>query len=94
MWIKVNQNLVTSRIKAFGNFSHHPEDMEVSAEHRLYYKQCPIDYKVDVRDGVTKDADCLRLNLYFDPTKRSEQLMQLDIDIKQQGDALETCWRN
>ena len=90
MWIKVNQNLVTSRIKAFGNFSHHPEDMEVSAEHRLYYKQCPIDYKVDVRDGVTKDADCLRLNLYFDPTKRSEQLMQLDIDIKQQGDALES----
>lgn len=88
MWIRVKQALVLERTRKFGNFSHCPEGMEVDEESRLYYKQYDLDYKVDVRQGCTKDSDRLKLNLYFDPVKRSEQLMQLDIDIKRQRDTL------
>lgn len=44
---------------------------------------------MDVRKGCTKDADGLRLNLYFDPVRRSAQSMDLDIDIERQRHALE-----
>ena len=88
MWIRVRQSMVLGRIREFGNFSHVPEGMEIDEESRLYYKQYDLDYKVDVRKGCTKSSDRLKLNLYFDPVKRSEQLMQLDIDIKRQQDTL------
>ena len=88
MWVRVKQSMVMSRIREFGNFSHCPEGMEVDEESRLYHKQYDLDYKVDVRQGCSKSADRLKLNLYFDPVRRSEQLMQLDIDIKRQHDAL------
>jgi transposase len=88
MWVRVKQTMVMSRILEFGNFSHCPEGMEVDEDSRLYHKQYDLDYKVDVRQGCSKSSDRLKLNLYFDPVRRSEQLMQLDIDIKKQRDAL------
>ncbi len=88
MWVRVKQSMVMDRIRKFGNFSHCPEGMEVDEESRLYYRQYDLDYKVDVRQGCSKSADRLKLNLYFDPVRRSEQLMQLDIDIKRQRDML------
>lgn len=88
MWVRVKQTMVMSRIREFGNFSHCPEGMEVDETSRLYYKQYDLDYKVDVRHGCSKSSDRLKLNLYFDPVRRSEQLMQLDIDIKKQQDML------
>ena len=88
MWIRVRQSMVLGRIREFGNFSHAPEGMEIDEESRLYYKQYDLDYKGDVRKGCTKSSDRLKLNLYFDPVKRSGQLMQLDIDIKRQRDTL------
>lgn len=88
MWVRVKQAMVMNRIREFGNFSHCPYGMEVDEESRLYHKQYDLDYKVDVRQGCSKNADRLKLNLYFDPVRRSEQLMQLDIDIKRQHDTL------
>jgi len=88
MWVRVKQSMVLNRIREFGAFSHSPEGMDIDEESRLYYRQYDLDYKVDVRQGVTKDSDRLKLNLYFDPVKRSEQLMQIDIDIKKQRETL------
>ena len=89
MWVKVRQAMVLSRIREMGTFSHCPDGMEVDEERHVYYRQYDLDYKVDVRKGCTKDADRLKLNLYFDPVRRSTQLMELDIDIKRQRRALE-----
>ena len=89
MWVKVRQKMVLDRIRAFGSFIHSPEGMEVDEDSRIYYRQYDIDYKVEVRSGVEKDADRLRLNLYFDPMRRSEELTSLDVAIKHQRAALE-----
>lgn len=89
MWVKVRQAMVMDRIREFGVFSHSPRGMEVDEEKRIYHKQYELDYKVDVRKGCTKDSDRLRLNLYFDPVRRSEELMEMDIDIKRQQRELE-----
>jgi hypothetical protein len=89
MWVKVRQKMVLDRIRAFGSFIHSPEGMEVDEDSRIYYRQYDIDYRVEVRPGVEKDADRLRLNLYFDPVRRSEELTSLDVAIKRQRAALE-----
>ena len=81
--------MVLERIRAFGSFAHFPEGMEVDEGSRIYCRQYDIDYKVEVRAGAEKDADRLRLNLYFDPVRRSEELTSLDVAIKRQQAALE-----
>ena len=89
MWVKVRQKMVLDRIRAFGSFVHCPEGMEVDEDSRMYYRQYDIDYRVEVRAGAEKDADRLRLNLYFDPVRRSEELTSLDVAVKRQRAALE-----
>ena len=89
MWVKVRQAMVMDRIRQLGEFSHSPQGMEVDEEKRIYHRQYELDYKVDVRKGCTKGSDRLRLNLYFDPVRRSEELMEMDIDIKRQQRELE-----
>ena len=94
MWVKVRQKMVLDRIRAFGSFIHCPDGMEVDEDSRIYHRQYDIDYKVEVRSGVGKDADRLRLNLYFDPVRRSEELTSLDVAIKRQRSALEEILRD
>lgn len=94
MWVKVRQKMVLDRIRAFGSFVHCPDGMEVDEESRIYYRQYDIDYKVEVRSGAEKDADRLRLNLYFDPVRRSEELTSLDVAVKRQRAALEEILQN
>lgn len=89
MWVKVRQKMVLEKIRAFGSFVHSPEGMEVDEDSRIYSRQYDIDYKVEVHAGAEKDADRLRLNLYFDPVRRSEELTSLDVAIKRQRAALE-----
>lgn len=89
MWVKVRQKMVLEKIRAFGSFVHCPEGMEVDGDSRIYYRQYDIDYRVEVRAGSEKDADRLRLNLYFDPVRRSEELTSLDVAVKRQRAALE-----
>lgn len=91
MWVKVRQSMVLGRIREMGTFSHCPDGMEVDEDRHLYYRQYDLDYKVDVRKDCTKDADRLKLNLYFDPVRRSGLLMELDISISRQRHALETA---
>jgi len=91
MCTKVQQQLVSERIGAFENFDDmtRPEEMEVDPESLIYYHQYNVDYEVKSKGKSTQRADRLKVNLYLDPVRRSEELVNLDADLKSQRTALE-----
>lgn len=89
MGTKVGQKHVRKEIDAFGSFDHHPEEMEVDPKERIYYKQYDFEYQIEGRRDNVKKADRLKLNLYFDPMRRSSELLDLDVAIKTQRQALD-----
>lgn len=88
MGTKVGQKHVRAEIEAFGTFDHHPEGMEIDAQERLYYCQRDLVYQIEGQRGNVKQVRNLKLNLYFDPVRRSHELMDLDVAIREQGLAL------
>jgi hypothetical protein len=88
MCTKVRQGRALEIITAFGSFDVRPDGMDIDKDTRLYYKQYDLEYEVKGAGKSVKPADRLRLNLYFDPVRRSEELVTLDIDIKAQEDML------
>ena len=89
MGTKVGQKHVRREIDAFGTFAHHPEEMEIDPKERIYYKQYDLEYQIEGRRDNVKRADRLKLNLYFDPMRRSSELIDLDVAIKAQKESLE-----
>ena len=89
MGTKVGQKHVRKEIDAFGTFDHHPEEMEIDPKERIYYKQYDLEYQIEGRRDNVKRADRLKLNLYFDPMRRSSELIDLDVAIKAQKESLE-----
>jgi hypothetical protein len=88
MCAKVQQKEIFARIEEFGDFNTRPEGMAIDPVTRLYYKQYALDYTVQGKGQSVKQADQLKLNLYFDSIRRSEELVQLDIDVGRQAAAL------
>ena len=88
MGAKVQQKEILSRIAELGDFNTRPEEMEIDPTTRLYYKQYDLNYELQGRGKSEKNSDRLKLNLYFDPVRRSEELVQLDIEINSQETAL------
>lgn len=60
-----------------------------SAIQALLPAEFPIDYAVESTGTSEKQSKNLRLNLYFDSVRRSEELVQLDIDITEQHKKLQ-----
>ncbi|MCQ2501859.1 MAG: transposase [Lachnospiraceae bacterium] len=89
MGTKVGQKHVRKEIDAFGIFDHHPGGMEIDQKERIYYKQYDLEYQIEGRRDNVKQADMLKLNLYFDPMRRSSELLDLDIAVTTQQKALE-----
>ena len=91
MCTKVQQQLVSERIGAFEDFDDmaRPEEMEVDPESLIYYHQYNVDYEVKSKGKSTQKADRMKVNLYLDPVRRSEELVNLDADLKSQRTALE-----
>lgn len=89
MGTKVGQKHVRKEIDAFGTFDHHPEEMEIDPKERIYYRQYDLEYQIEGRRDNVKRADRLKLNLYFDPMRRSSELIDLDVAIKVQKESLE-----
>jgi hypothetical protein len=87
----VQQQLVSERIGAFEDFDDmaRPEEMEVDPESLIYYHQYNVDYEVKSKGKSTQKADRMKVNLYLDPVRRSEELVNLDADLKSQRTALE-----
>lgn len=88
MAAKVSQKLILDKIKSFGDFGAHPADMEVAPDERFYYKQYDIDYQIEGKRDNIKKSELLQLNLYFDPVRRGREIMDLDITVKNQKEAL------
>ena len=90
MCTKVQQQLVSERIGAFEDFDDmaRPEEMEVDPESLIYYHQYNVDYEVKSKGKSTQKADRMKVNLYLDPVRRSEELVNLDADLKSQRTAL------
>ena len=89
MGTKTGQAHVRKQIDAFGSFNHHPDGMEIDPNERIYFKQFDLEYQIEgTRDNI-KQADRLKLNLYFDPVRRGHELIDLDIAIHSQKEALE-----
>jgi hypothetical protein len=63
--------------------------MTVDPEAKVYYKQYDMKYDVESTGQSIKSSDRLKLNLYFDPVRRSLELMELDIVLSLQETALD-----
>lgn len=94
MGTKIGQKHVRKVIDDFGDFGHHPEEMQVDPEERIYYLQKDLDYQIEDADGQLTQADRLKLNLYFDPMRRGNELTDLDIALTTQKRALESILQN
>ena len=93
MGTKVGQRHVRKEIDKFGSFDHHPTGMEIDPEERIYFKQYELEYQIEGKRDNVKQANHLRLNLYFDPVQRSQELIDLDITLREQKEALqEILW--
>jgi len=89
MSITVGLKIVKDKIKAFGDFGARPTDMELDSSSKIYYKQYDVPYEVVNNGGKIKKADRLHLNLYFDPIRRGNDQLQVDLDVAIQGESLE-----
>jgi len=69
------------KIRAFGVFGARPTEMEFDSSAKVYYKQYDIPYEVLGNGDKIKKADRLRLNLYFDPVRRGNDQLQIDMDV-------------
>jgi transposase len=94
MCSKVSQKMILEKVTQFGEFNTRPEGMELDASARLYYKQYDMDYVISGTGNSIKSADRLKLNLYFDSVRRSEELMDLELRIMGQENDLAEMLEN
>lgn len=88
MCAKTGQRDVAKAIRGLGEFGTRPDEMTIDADAKLYHIQYDIDYMVESTGKSAKASDRLKLNLYFDPVRRSLELMELDIALSVQESAL------
>ena len=81
MGTKISQSHVMNKIEGFGTIDHRPEEMEVDIDEKIYFKQYPMDYQMQSRQVEGKSSAKLKLNLYFDPARRSRELTEIDVAI-------------
>lgn len=92
--VKTGQKEVLRVIRELGEFSIRPEGMAVDSDEKIYYKQYDIDYEVKGTGKSTKRADRLKLNLYFDAMRRTQELVELEICLNLQEEALTELLEN
>lgn len=89
MCTKVQQKHVLDKILRLGEFSTIPEGMQADKDLRVCYQQYDIGYDVEGSNNEIVEADRLKLNLYFDVTRRGEELFNLKVEIEEQRVQLE-----
>jgi hypothetical protein len=94
MCAKTGQKDVVKAIKGLGEFGARPDGMAIDPEAMVYHIQYDIEYEVEGRGRATKTSDRLKLNLYFDPVRRSLDLMRLDVSLSFQKAALAELLEN
>jgi hypothetical protein len=84
MCAKTTNKEVQKAIKELGEFRDKPEAMDVDADAGVYYSQSDFEYTLKGTGTSLKTADRLRINLYFNPVRRSNELLQMHIAHKGQ----------
>lgn len=79
MCVKAGSGFALDCIKSLPEFSYVPEGFELDIARELYYRQVSLDHTVYMENGSEKKADRLKLNLFFDPVRRSAELKKIDI---------------
>ena len=85
-----NRALISKHIRSYGNFSAKPESMSLDLARMVYYEQFQETYVVETAKKTQKEADKLRINLFFDPEVRARQTKQQDAEILSQQELLKT----
>ena len=76
--MKAGTGISLTRIKKLGHFDFVPYGFTYSESLDLYVAQYDLERTVETADGTKHNADRLKLNLYFDPVRRSKELKDLD----------------
>ena len=84
MCTKTSQKDVQKVIKGLGAFALKPEVMKIDVDAKIYHFQHELEYQLKGTGAAMKTADRLLSNLYFDPMRRTEALLQMDIDLTSQ----------
>jgi hypothetical protein len=94
MCAKTGRSDVLKEIRNLGEYGARPDGMTIDPDAMVYHKQFEVDYEVKSTGQSAKKADRLKLNLYFDPVRRSLELMNLEIVLSFQQAALEELLQN
>lgn len=79
--VSTSRAIVSHRIDAYQTFDVYPRGMALNTEMRVYLEQFDEKIKYRTKGGIKKDADKVKLNLYFDPATRAELSLAQDIKI-------------
>ena len=74
MCMKTGHKFISDKIDSLGDFIVRPDGMETYLDSKLYYKWYDIDYKVHGKGKSEKTASKMRLNLFFNPSWRSDMV--------------------
>lgn len=80
MCAKTDQSMILKKIKSFGSFDGSPATMMIDPETQLYCIQYEEEYEVKSIGSSSKKAE-LKLNIYLDSVRRSEELRNIDSAI-------------
>lgn len=86
MCAKTSQKDVADAIRKLGEFGTRPDEMMVDPEAKIYHSQYDVVYSS--KNIEKTNAGKLKLNLYFDPVRRSSELMEMDICLNLQQTTL------
>ncbi len=93
MCMKTSTSMIMRKIEEI-DISSDLLDMKIDSKKGTYYRQYDMEYKVTTKRGKEKAADRMKINLYFDPSKRSAAKKALDIDVDGQREALQAILDN
>ena len=86
--VKTNRREVMKAIRELGEFGIRPEGMKFDSEEKIYYKQYDIAYEIKGTGKSTKRANRLKLNLYCEPMRRAQELVELETCLALQEESL------
>lgn len=78
---RVDRKPIMERISSFRPYSVSPEEMTFCNEYGIYCAQYEIPYVVEGNGAARLPAKKLRLSLFFDPVRRSEEAVALESDL-------------
>ena len=94
MCSKVGRKDISEVIEEMGEFSDRPQNMTLDPDARIYYMQIDGLYTCDQDSDEHRASERLKLNIYFDSIRRSQELLDVDISTSYQSAVLAELLRS